>query len=52
MSAPPSPLTPCRSSTLTEGALEVSNVDIGDALIRRLQILGDDFGTEVEGWQV
>lgn len=38
-------------STLTEGALEVSNVDIGDALIRRLQILGDDFGTEVEGWQ-
>jgi glycine/D-amino acid oxidase-like deaminating enzyme len=37
---------------LTEGALEVSNVDIGDRLIGRLQMLGEDFGTEVEGWQV
>ncbi len=37
---------------LTEGALEVSNVDVGDTLIRRLQTLGGDFGTGVEGWQV
>jgi glycine/D-amino acid oxidase-like deaminating enzyme len=36
---------------LTEGALEVSNVDAGDTLISRLQTLGD-FETEVEGWQV
>ncbi len=36
---------------LTEGALEVSNVDTGDELIRRLQTL-DDFGADVEGWQV
>jgi glycine/D-amino acid oxidase-like deaminating enzyme len=39
-------------ATLTNGALEVSNVDVGDALIHRLQTLGDEFGTEVEGWQV
>jgi glycine/D-amino acid oxidase-like deaminating enzyme len=37
---------------LTEGALEVSNVDVGDRLISRLQMLGEDFETEVEGWQV
>src|SRR5476651_1599764 len=37
---------------LSEGALEVSNVDVGDRLISRLQMLGEDFGTEVEGWQV
>ena len=37
---------------LTEGALEVSNVEAGDALIARLQMLGEDFDTEVEGWQV
>jgi glycine/D-amino acid oxidase-like deaminating enzyme len=37
---------------LSEGALEVSNVDIGDQLIARLQMLGEDFDTEVEGWQV
>ena len=37
---------------LSEGALEVSNVDSGDQLISRLQMLGEDFGTEVEGWQV
>jgi glycine/D-amino acid oxidase-like deaminating enzyme len=37
---------------LTEGALEVSNVDVGDRLISELQMLGEDFGTEVEGWQV
>jgi len=37
---------------LSEGALEVSNVDAGDQLIDRLQMLGEDFGTEVEGWQV
>ena len=37
---------------LSEGALEVSNVEAGDELIRRLQMLGEDFETEVEGWQV
>jgi glycine/D-amino acid oxidase-like deaminating enzyme len=37
---------------LSEGALEVSNVEAGDALISRLQMLGGDFDTEVEGWQV
>src|SRR3954464_1586699 len=37
---------------LSEGALEVSNVDVGERLISRLQMLGEDFGTEVEGWQV
>jgi glycine/D-amino acid oxidase-like deaminating enzyme len=36
----------------SEGALEVSNIDAGDALIRRLQMLNEDFNTEVEGWQV
>ncbi len=37
---------------LSEGALEVSNVDVGDQLISRLQMLSEDFDTEVEGWQV
>jgi glycine/D-amino acid oxidase-like deaminating enzyme len=37
---------------LSEGALEVSNVDVGDQLISRLQMLGEHFETEVEGWQV
>jgi glycine/D-amino acid oxidase-like deaminating enzyme len=37
---------------LSDGALEVSNVEAGDHLIRRLQILGEDFETEVQGWQV
>src|SRR6202163_3424237 len=37
---------------LSEGALEVSNVEAGDELISRLQVLGEDFETEVEGWQV
>jgi glycine/D-amino acid oxidase-like deaminating enzyme len=37
---------------LSEGALEVSNVDVGDQLISRLQTLAEDFETEVEGWQV
>jgi glycine/D-amino acid oxidase-like deaminating enzyme len=37
---------------LSEGALEVSNVEAGDLLISRLQMLGEDFETEVEGWQV
>ncbi len=37
---------------LSEGALEVSNVDAGDRLISRLQMLNEDFDTEVEGWQV
>jgi glycine/D-amino acid oxidase-like deaminating enzyme len=37
---------------LSEGALEVSNVDVGDQLISRLQMLSEDLETEVEGWQV
>src|ERR1700743_2464113 len=37
---------------LSEGALEVSNVDVGDQLISRLQMLSEDFETEVEGWQI
>ena len=37
---------------LSDGALEVSNVDVGDQLISRLQTLSEDFETEVEGWQV
>jgi glycine/D-amino acid oxidase-like deaminating enzyme len=37
---------------LSEGALVVSNVDVGDQLISRLQMLAEDFETEVEGWQV
>jgi glycine/D-amino acid oxidase-like deaminating enzyme len=37
---------------LSEGVLEVSNVDVGEALIGRLQTLADDFATDVEGWQV
>ncbi len=36
----------------SEGALEVSNVEAGDRLISRLQMLGEDFETEVEGWQI
>jgi glycine/D-amino acid oxidase-like deaminating enzyme len=39
-------------SAYSEGALEVSNVDVGDRLISRLQMLAEDFDTEVEGWQV
>lgn len=34
-----------------DGWLQVSTVDGGDELIHRLQILGEDFGLEVEGWQ-
>src|ERR1700684_249788 len=37
---------------LSEGVLEVSNVDVGDQRSSRLQMLGEDFETEVEGWQV
>jgi glycine/D-amino acid oxidase-like deaminating enzyme len=37
---------------VSEGALEVSNVEAGDQLIARLQMLGEDFDTEVEGWQI
>src|SRR5437764_1344989 len=35
----------------TNGVLEVSNVDAGDRLISRLQMLTGDFDSEVEGWQ-
>jgi glycine/D-amino acid oxidase-like deaminating enzyme len=38
--------------SMSEGVLEVSNVDAGDRLINRLQMLAEDFETEVEGWQV
>ena len=38
--------------TVTEGALEVSNVDAGDRLVGELQMLGEDFETDVEGWQI
>lgn len=34
-----------------DGWLQVSKVDAGDELIGRLQVLGEDFGIEVEGWQ-
>ena len=37
---------------LSEGALEVSNVDAGDRLISRLLVLTEDLETEVEGWQI
>src|SRR4051812_27890879 len=37
---------------ISEGVLEVSNVDVGDQLISRLQMLSEDFETDVEGWQV
>lgn len=37
---------------VSDGALEVSNVDVGDRLIAQLQMLGEDFDTEVEGWQI
>jgi glycine/D-amino acid oxidase-like deaminating enzyme len=37
---------------LTEGALEVSNVDAGERLISHLQMLSEDFATEAEGWQI
>src|SRR3979490_2930244 len=37
---------------VSEGALEVSNVEAGEELISRLQMLSEDFETEVEGWQV
>jgi glycine/D-amino acid oxidase-like deaminating enzyme len=38
--------------SLSDGALEVSNVEVGDQLISRLQTLSEDFETEVEGWQI
>jgi glycine/D-amino acid oxidase-like deaminating enzyme len=37
---------------VSEGALEVSNVDAGDRMISQLQMLNEDFATEVEGWQI
>src|ERR1700742_4377010 len=37
---------------LSEGALEVSNVDVGDRLISQLQMLSEDFETEAEVWQI
>src|SRR6201988_369923 len=37
---------------LSEGVLEVSNVDAGETLISRLQTLSGDLDTEAEGWQL
>ncbi|WP_408056455.1 NAD(P)/FAD-dependent oxidoreductase [Tardiphaga alba] len=37
---------------ISDGALEVSNVDVGEKLIARLQMLGEDFDTDVQGWQI
>lgn len=37
---------------LSEGALEVSNVDAGERLLGRLRTLNEDFGAEAEGWQI
>jgi len=36
---------------LGHGFLEVSSVDKGDRLVGRLQVLGEDFGADVEAWQ-
>src|SRR6202012_3524416 len=37
---------------LSEAALAGSNVDAGDRLISHLQMLSEDFETEVDGWQI
>ena len=37
---------------ISEGALEVSTIESGDELIERLTLLGNEFGTPVEGWQI
>ena len=34
-----------------DGWLQASRVDGGDEIIARIQVLGEDFGMEVEGWQ-
>jgi len=34
-----------------DGWLQASRVDSGDEVISRIQVLGEDFGMEVEGWQ-
>ena len=36
---------------LGHGFLEVSSVEKGDRLVGRLQLLGEEFGTDVEAWQ-
>src|SRR5262249_20034197 len=36
---------------LGHGFLEVSSVDKGDRLVERLQLVGEDFGADVEAWQ-
>jgi glycine/D-amino acid oxidase-like deaminating enzyme len=41
-----------QGTALTDGVLEVSNTDNGDQLLGRLQLLGESFGADVEGWQV
>ena len=52
MCAPPRPRNLIPGIGRSEGALQVSKVDAGETLISRLQTLGEDFETEVEGWQV
>ncbi len=42
----------CPETVVAGGAIEVSTVDAGDRLIGRLQTLSEDFGADVEGWQV
>jgi glycine/D-amino acid oxidase-like deaminating enzyme len=37
---------------LTDGVLEVSHTDVGDRLVGRLQLLGETFGADIEGWPV
>ena len=39
-------------AALSEGALEVSNVEETDQMIGRFRVLGEDFEKEIEGWQV
>ncbi|MBN9600113.1 MAG: FAD-binding oxidoreductase [Afipia sp.] len=42
----------CPQTVRAGGALDVSTVDAGDRLIGRLQTLSENFGADVEGWQV
>jgi glycine/D-amino acid oxidase-like deaminating enzyme len=42
----------CPETVTAGGALSVSTVDAGDRLIGRLQTLSEDFGADIEGWQV
>ena len=50
MCAPPSTTPACRASIRSDGWLNVSKTDDADRIIATLQLLGQDFGAEVEGW--